>query len=80
MKNIVLSDDKNKNTYLELGEDGKQTPVSNKKILMSAEIWQQGYRVEDFTINNEAENNIDQEYSTPNTPSTGASGLSLGKA
>jgi hypothetical protein len=72
--------DKNKNTYLELGEDGKQTPVSNKKILMSAEIWQQGYRVEDFTINNEAENNIDQEYSTPNMPSTGASGLSLGKA
>lgn len=42
------------NSYVEIQEDGKQVPVTNRRMLQNARIWGHGYRIEDFEQNTQA--------------------------
>jgi len=42
------------NSYVQIQEDGKQVPVTNRRMLQNARIWGHGYRIEDFEQNTQA--------------------------
>jgi hypothetical protein len=57
-----------KNTYEKITESNGEriaTPISNKQILMEAEIWQQGYRTDDYIVKADETTPVSEEFATP---------------
>lgn len=62
------------NSYVQIQEDGKQVPVTNRRMLQNARIWGHGYRIEDFeqntqaaleTTNDKPENTSEKQVANP---------------